>query len=261
MALVLAPEERQRLDELITICLAGEIKTTLLGEAVRKGDNATVLALLRLGMDKDGQGSRYTPLMEAAGYGHLPVLRTLVDAGADVHSRSHGGFTALYLAADDGHTAIVTALLRAKADKDAKTNTNETPLMRAAKGGHQPVVEALMAAGADLNVRETDAPYSTALDRAVAGGHNRVVKALTDQGVDVNAQGGHDFGGSALHLARGGEVVDLLVNAGANVNQETPEGVTPLFTAAARCNVEGVLTLLQHGAQVNLKEKEDGYTP
>lgn len=133
--------------------------------------------------------------------------------------------------------------------------------MRAAHGGHLPVVEALMAAGADLNVRQTDATYLTALDRAVAGGHNRVVKALIDQGVDVNAQGGDDFGYCALHLARGGEVVDLLVNAGANVNLETSEGITPLFRATARCNVEGVLTLLQHGAQVNLKEKEDGYTP
>lgn len=90
-------------------------------------------------------------------------------------------------------------------------------------------------------------------------GINRVVKVLVDQGEDLDAQ--CDDGFCALHRAWDAEVVNLLVNAGAKVDLMACEGYTPRFQAARICNVGGILTLLRHGAQVNLKEKEDGYTP
>ena len=91
-----------------------ELKTTLLDEAVQRGDNATVIALSRLGMDKDGRGDhrfRCTHLMAAATVGHFPVVRTLSDADADVHSRDRLQYTALHHAAEAGHTGIVIVQL------------------------------------------------------------------------------------------------------------------------------------------------------
>lgn len=258
LPLVLVPEERQWLHEVITRCLAGESNTQLLGEAVRKGDKMTVLAFLRLGMDKDTRffPSGSTPLILAASNGHLAVVNTLLNAGADVHLVRHHGYTALHEAARSGHKGVVIALLRAKADKDARTENNETPLYLAAGEGHLPVVEVLMAAGADLNARQTRSPFSTALERAVAYKHNHVVAAIVDHGADVNAQ--HPDGEGPLGYAWDGEVVDILVGAGANVNLQTNEGETPLITAAARGNVEGLLILLQHGAKVNVKHSDEG---
>lgn len=260
LPLVLVPEERQRLHQVITRCLAGESNTQLLEEAVRKGDKTTVLALLRLGMDKDTRcPSGSTPLILAAGYGHPAVVNALLKAGADVHLGDGHGSTALHEAADWGHKGIVIALLRAKADKDARTGDNETPLYLAANQDHLPVVEVLMAAGADLNVRATG--YATALEVAIMNRNNHVVAAILDHGADVNAQGPGGEGGvmhSALGYAWDGKVVDILVRAGANVNLQTNEGETPLMRAAGRCNVEGLLILLQHGAKVNVKDSDEG---
>lgn len=115
MALVLTPEERQRLDELITRCLAGNIETTPLCEASSEGDAVSVLALLRLGVDiYDRNCFGRTPLMYAAHKGHLSVAKTLLEAGADVHPRRLFGLTALHDAAKNGHTGIVIALLSAQ---------------------------------------------------------------------------------------------------------------------------------------------------
>jgi hypothetical protein len=49
--------------------------------------------------------------MRAAYHGHLPVLETLIDRGADVNARDSGGLTALMVASHAGHQEVVTALL------------------------------------------------------------------------------------------------------------------------------------------------------
>jgi len=85
-----------------------------------------------------------------------------------------------------------------------------------------------------------------------------VVQVLVEQGADLDAQS--NWGFCPLHLTWDADIVDLLVNAGAKVDLMSSTGESPLHKAAARFNVEGVLTLLRHGALVNLKE-EGGYTP
>lgn len=62
--------------------------------------------------DKDGR----TPLLLAAGKGHLRSVEVLVGAGANVDARSKDGRTALYRAAANGDRPVVEMLLEAGAD-------------------------------------------------------------------------------------------------------------------------------------------------
>jgi ankyrin repeat protein len=51
-----------------------------------------------------------TPLFVAAQKGHEPVVRALLEAGADINIARNDGATPLYIAAQKGHAAIVTML-------------------------------------------------------------------------------------------------------------------------------------------------------
>ena len=57
-----------------------------------------------------------TPLYIAAEFGHEAVVRTLMEAGADVNKATDDGVTPLYMAAYKGHEAMVRTLMEAGAD-------------------------------------------------------------------------------------------------------------------------------------------------
>jgi hypothetical protein len=51
-----------------------------------------------------------TPLIIAAGLGHIDIVRTLLQAGADANMKDEKGLTALAWALVKGHTDIVELL-------------------------------------------------------------------------------------------------------------------------------------------------------
>ena len=74
-------------------------------KAAEQGDLAEVQRHLAAGAALDGRDaeSDATPLLWAAGFGHLEVVKFLVANGADVNQRVQKGFTALIGAVDGGH--------------------------------------------------------------------------------------------------------------------------------------------------------------
>jgi len=80
----------------------------------------------------------------------------------------------------------------------------------------------------------------------------------------INVQDAKDF--TPLHLASGKghtEIVEFLLNHGANTELETCTGHTPMMLAAWYAvdgKYETIKTLLEHGAKVNHKEDGDGST-
>ena len=71
-------------------------------EAAKKGDTATVRALLDAGADVNANDGGETVLMAAAVEGHIATVQALIAAGADVNATTNNGVTALMAAAMEG---------------------------------------------------------------------------------------------------------------------------------------------------------------
>lgn len=89
-----------------------------------------------------------------------------------------------------------------------------------------------------------------------------MVQVLLNAGVNINTR--FASGSSALYdaaLKGNDEIVCLLVSRGADVNvRESDSGTTPLYAAAAFGREQVVWTLLLWGADPNLRNR-DGNTP
>jgi len=130
-----------------------------------------------------------TPLHWAAAYGHVEVVKLLLDNNADVNaSRTNDGTTSLYIAAYNGRTEVVKLLLDNNADVNAsRTDDGTTPLYIAAQYGHTEVVNLLLDNNADVNARRTN-DGDTPLYIAAYSGRTEVVKLLLDNNADVNIE-------------------------------------------------------------------------
>jgi hypothetical protein len=105
---------------------------------------------------------------------------------------------------------------------------------------------------------------SRELYAAIWADHPQRVKGLLAAGVDVNrvvtkarskpgpSQDGDTPLQNAIRLART-QIVQLLIDGGANPNTKNTEGETPLETAAVRHQPEILQYLIDHGANVGLK--------
>lgn len=174
----------------------------------------------------------------AAATGDVAALRDLLSSGQSIDARDGDGRTALLLATHTNQIAVAKALIEAGADVNAKDAIQDSPYLYAGAHGHLEILRMTLAHGADL--ASTNRYGGTALIPAAERGHVETVRALIEAGVDVDHI--NNLGWMALLeavlLADGGErhqqIVQLLVDAGANVNLADREGVTPLQHARLR---------------------------
>ncbi len=86
--------------------------------------------------------------------------------------------------------------------------------------------------------------------------HHELIQKLIDLGADVNA---HDYSGcTPLHTACSRnyyEIAQILIEHGADVNARDMIGDTPLHRASFASNLSLVKTLVAHGADVNVQNK------
>ena len=84
-----------------------------------------------------------TPLLRAACYPHINVVRALIDHGADVNAARMDGFTPLLLATFFGHTDTIKILLENGADITASTRSGTSAKMWALSRGFHDIAEHL----------------------------------------------------------------------------------------------------------------------
>jgi ankyrin repeat protein len=136
-------------------------------------------------------------------------------------------------------------------------------LIEAVKAGDIDAVRGLLSAGADVNLRDSEG--STLLMLAAHSGNLAMVSALLEAGTEVNAC--DERGWSALmkaaynaDLDRGfADVVQALIDAGADVEMPIGYGIRPLMLASGYGETAVVETLLKAGADVTARN-EGGLT-
>ena len=211
-----------------------------------------------------------TALLWAAHRGDVTQVRRLIASGADVSRANRYGASPMFEAASQGETAIIGLLLKAGADVNSANAEGETALMEVARTGRVDAARLLLSHGANVQARETWGGQ-TALMWAVTQDHPDMMRLLIQHGADVNARSiVHDWqrkvtaegrpkdmhrGGLTplLYAARDGCVacVQILLDAGADVNLPDPDKVSPLEIALLNLHWDTARVLIGHGADVH----------
>jgi ankyrin repeat protein len=235
--------------------------------------SATVIGkLLNAGADaNEPQPFGQTPLMFAARSGHVDAIQVLLDHKADVNAKETvRGTTALMWAAEQRHPAAVKLLVEHGANvgalSDADTKGNKayiapTARQRAINDGI--ALDGTLAA----NGRRGGGRQQTAAPppKAAAPGADDIA-AADEAAAQASFGRGRDKDGGGLtafvYAAREDclDCVKVLLEAGANVNQTTRYGWTPLLTATQNRHYLLAAYLLDHGADPNLANK-GGWRP
>uniref|UniRef100_A0A8D3E0G3 Ankyrin repeat and SOCS box protein 11 n=1 Tax=Scophthalmus maximus TaxID=52904 RepID=A0A8D3E0G3_SCOMX len=198
---------------------------TPLHEAAYQGRLLHLRKLLAQGFHVDTLTmDRVSPLHEACLGGHYACAKFLLDNGANVGAVSTDGATPLFNSCGSGSAACVRLILQHSAFINT-TYLLASPIHEAAKKGVE-CLELLLTYGAhvDMELPLVGTPlYSACMARAAA-----CVEVLLHTGADVQKGCGQD---SPLHAAvRGGgaDVVDLLLDFGADRCCRNAEGKTPV---------------------------------
>lgn len=172
-------------------------------------------------------------LIEAVHSGNAQEVERLLSTGTNLTTHNDVGYTPLMIAFGKGNAGIVRLLLKAGADIRAKS-FGSTIIAHAVGSGSPEIVQLAIESGADVFAR--DVMGRTALIVALCCNHPMFLE----------------------------EIIDLLVKAGASVNQaadvqfsmhrEFERGVTPLIYAARFGDVPATKKLLALGALPDTKD-------
>jgi ankyrin repeat protein len=198
---------------------------------------------------------------------HADVVRLLVEAGADVHARSAGGFSPLLFAARHGDTLSTAILIDAGAHVNDAAKDGTSALTVAIASGHEDTALLLLERGADAG---DDRAGYTPLHAAVSKNALKAAQALLAKGADSNARlrtapgivfGRSDGAGTEVRPASGASAVAGAPPAPTGTRGTSAvTGATPFWLAARYVNVPMMKVLLEGGADPS-RTVPNGTTP
>ena len=273
---------------------------TALHIAARAGHGAVVLHLLEAGADPNTRttNSGVTALHLAAGAtGGRPAVAALLDHGADPDAREgSAGQTPLFFAAAANRADAVAALLAAGADSGIATAVIDVlptlALDREANRRFREMIGAppqrmgMYGFRVDPDAEPLGEPSPAEVQAAI-----RAQRDFLRSGYDVGEVNPHSLGRvgpdypggpdlvrppyrevlvgrtgaltALLHAAREGhiEAATALLDGGADLDQVSADGTSPLLMATLNGQFDLALVLIERGANPDLGTSTDGVTP
>ena len=232
---------------------------TFLMLASEKGNVNAMNVLLRAGADrtiKDANGDTWIHYAIRGGCSK-EVLQSIIDQGADVNATNKKNVTFLMLASEKGNVDAMNVLLSAGADRTIKDANGDTWIHYAVRGKcSKDVLRSIIAKGADVNA--TSKGTGTPLMLASWFGKVDAIKVLLSAGADRIIKDA--IGNTWIHYAiRGGcskEVLQSIIDQGADVNATNKKNVTSLMLASEKKNVDAMNVLLRAGADRTIKDAD-----
>ena len=234
--------------------------------------------------NKDG----VTALQIATLLGQYEIAELLVQKGADVNTKANDGTTALHSAAFLGRYKEAKLLLENRIDANIRNNDGATAIdilnldwrttqfvaqmlslqvdKEKVEDGRNRIKKLLGQQVAPLDNQSNQSDFvGQSLHEAVLVGNLEGVKRHIVMKSDLNQKDPNlqGQGASALHIASifgQLEIVELLIQAGVDLNQADREGSTPVHAAAFFCHEKILLSLLNAGAAPNQPDNK-GTTP
>jgi uncharacterized protein len=201
-----------------------------INDTSQSGNNALMIACIA--------GSSYT------------IVKWLIDNGANPKAKRWGGETALMRAAQYSDTMTIHLLL----SKGLDINENPwgfTPLMYAARSANWPAIFCLLNNGADANI--PDPTNMTILLWAAEQNNLEAVKTLVKKTKNINTvdslAGMTPLMWAAYNEHDNPQIIQILLDNGAQVNIKAKNGSTALSWAMKKGNTATVALLKQAGAE------------
>lgn len=167
----------------------------------------------------------------------------------------------LVIACYYGKMRLVKEMIKAKTDVNLIYKKEDTPLIAACRGGHINVVKELIEAGAEVNLAKYDCSRSRPdrMNREEWRKWRKITRDLNERTIDFQRFECK----TPIVVAcknRNIELIQLLINKGADFNVSNHLAGTPLTNACKAGHNDVVELLLEHGANVSLIDI-DGKTP
>jgi ankyrin repeat protein len=193
-------------------------------------------------------------IFEAVQGGDLSEVQRIIDVDQDsINARNTEGLTPLIVAAYWGQPEILEYLRQRVADLDHW----EAVIL----GDNSRVKEWIEDDNGLVTAFSPDG--FTGLHLAVFFGWPDIANVLIDAGANVLARTSNALDNQPLHAAVAGTKAaarlasaELLLNAGAAVNERQSGGFTPLMAAAQNADADLLQLLLAHGADPSLKDDQ-----
>lgn len=208
-----------------------------------------------------------TPLHLSAAHGNASVVKLLLEHGADPNVNKDIGSTPLHLAlALNRSTEVIKELLKAGADVNTANSDGRSPLLIAISKGHEEGFRMLLSGDPDLILK--DSRRNTLIHAAVLSQNNDILSTLLQEiknlqkrqheqyPVGVNESNG--IGETPLHIAAGkgyGLMARTLVDHGADVNLRDSASSTPLIGAMMGEHDEMMEFLISQGADPSVSRE------
>lgn len=183
------------------------------------------------------------------------LMQQLIDEGESIWNSS-GAHSPVKLAMSMQQEGLAEFLIKTDGKINSVFTNGRTPLSIAAENGELEFLQLLLKCGAKINAVDMEA--------AAAGGHLAIVAELIKHGADVNSRSANVRRITPLHIAAiwgNKEVVELLLEKGANVNAVGKANQTALMQVIERGNMEESLAiielLLQYETNINITDVND----